>query len=271
MYALQTRLYEATNIARNAGDIALDYFKQWSKLDITQKTNPQDLVSEADHKVESYIRKALAAKYPTDNFLGEEYGLTDNQNKEALTWVIDPIDGTYAFLHGIPLWCISIAALYRGKPVLGIIADPNHGEIFTAIKGQGAFCNDSPIHTIKNANLQSGSIAFGIDKDERAEIAKKFINSSIEKNIHIARTYTCALNMAWTAGGRMLGAFYPYVHAWDFCAGLVLIEEAGGKHNNPLKNHDWANNKGTALLASASETYDELAQLCHIEYLSNLY
>ncbi len=269
MDELQTKLLKATDIARGAGDIAMDYFRQWSKLTVIQKTNPQDLVSKADHAVEEYIRQSLVDLYPNDSFLGEEYGLTDNHNNDGLTWVIDPIDGTYAFLHGIPLWCVSIAALYQGKPVAGIIADPNHDEIFIASKGQGAFCNGKPIQVIKKANLQSGSIAFGIDRGERAEIAKKFINSSIEKNIHIARTYTCALNMAWIAGGRILGAFYPYVHAWDFCAGLILVEEAGGAHNNPLKNNEWT--KGVPLLASANETYDELSCLCHIEYLENLY
>ncbi len=268
MDELQEKLHETAHIARSAGDIALKYFKKRAELTVIQKANPQDLVSEADHAVEDHIRKALAAKYPDDNLLGEEYGLTDNHNKDALTWVIDPIDGTYAFLHGIPLWCVSIAALYQGKPVLGIIADPNHGEIFTAIKNQGAFCNDSPIHTIKNANLQSGSIAFGIDHGVRAKIAQKFISSSVEKNIHIARTFTCALNMAWVASGRILGAFYPYVHPWDFCAGLILVEEAGGRHNHPLKDHDWT--KGVPLLASASKIYDVLADLCYIEYLENL-
>lgn len=263
---LKTRFFDIQDIALKASQMAYQYFKEWHKLDIVQKTSAQDLVSRADKEVEDFIRAQIMLKYPHDGLLGEEKG--ENKQDNGIKWVIDPIDGTYAFLHGIPLWCLSIGLLYNDKPIFGIIIDPNHDEIFTAFHKQGAFCNGKPIAVIADDNLQSGSVAFGIDKGERAEIAKEFILKSIEHNIHIARTYTCALNMAWVASGRMLAAFYPFVNSWDFCAGLVLIEEAGGIHNNPLQNQGLL--KGNALLASAPQSYNSLAKLTQIEKLLSL-
>ncbi len=263
---LKTRFLDIQDIALKASFMAYDYFKKWQKLDVVQKTSVQDLVSQADKEVEDFIRTQIALKYPYDGLLGEEQG--GNSLDNNIKWIIDPIDGTYAFLHGIPLWCLSIGLLYKNKPIFGIIIDPNHGETFTAFHKEGAFCNGKAIKVIQNDNLQSSSVAFGIDKGVRAQIAKKFILHSIEHKIHIARTYTCALNMAWVAGGRILAAFYPFVNSWDFCAGLVLIEEAGGKHNNPLQNKGLT--KGNALLASAPLSYPTLASLTQIERLSAL-
>ncbi len=262
---LKPRFTDAQHIALTAAQKAHDFFKNHHKLEIEQKTSAQDLVSIADKEVEDFIRAQIAQKYPRDGFLGEEKGEARQGND--IKWVVDPIDGTYAFLHGIPLWCLSVALLYKGKPVFGIIVDANHGEIFTAFHKEGAFCNGKAISVIKDDNLQSASVAFGIDKGERAQIAKSFILQSIEQNIHIARTYTCALNMAWVAAGRMLAAYYPFVHSWDFCAGLVLIEEAGGLHNNPLQGEGLL--KGNGLLASAPLSYPKLATLTQIEKLTN--
>lgn len=264
--ALQLRSQYIEQIAQQAGELAMDYFKQWSSLNIEQKKSPQDLVSEADRDVETFIRGRIIEKFPADNILGEEQ--EDVNNDGDYTWIIDPIDGTYAFLHGIPLWCVSVAVLYRGQPHLGVIVDPNHNEVYTAVKNGGAFCNGQPVTAIKNANLHSGSVAFGIDKGERAKIAQEFIHHSIEHKIHIARTYTCALNMAWVASGRIMAAFYPFVSSWDFCAGLVLVEEAGGRHNHPLKNDGL--HKGGALLAAADNVYEKLAEICQIKYLDSL-
>ncbi|MFV0321411.1 MAG: inositol monophosphatase family protein [Alphaproteobacteria bacterium] len=263
---LQLRAQYIEQIAQQAGDLAMRYFKQWSTLNIEQKKSPQDLVSEADRAVEAFIRSQILREFPKDNILGEEQD--DVVNGGEYTWIIDPIDGTYAFLHGIPLWCVSVAVLYKGQPYLGVIVDPNHHEVYSAVKNGGAFCNGQPITAIKNANLQSGSVAFGIDKGVRAQIAEQFIHRSIEHQIHIARTYTCALNMAWVASGRIMAAFYPYVSSWDYCAGLILVEEAGGWHNDPLK--DDGLHKGGALLATAKDVYDNLAEICQIEFLDNL-
>ncbi|MFV0432232.1 MAG: inositol monophosphatase family protein [Alphaproteobacteria bacterium] len=260
------RFQYAQEIALRAGDMALDYFKKCSELKIEQKKNHQDLVSEADKEIETFVQTCIADQYPEDNILGEEDGLIDNQGD--VTWVVDPIDGTYAFLHGIPFWCISIAALHHGEPIFGVIVDPNHQEIYTAFKGEGAFCNGNPIYCLKDATLQSASVAFGIDKGKKAELAEKFIHESIKEGVHIARTYTCALNMAWTAAGRIMASFYPYVSSWDFCAGLILIEEAGGRHNSPLKQNGLY--EGGALLASASDVYDELFDLCQMKELEQL-
>lgn len=260
---LKYRFEYIKKIAHDAGQMALTYFNMHHELSIEQKKNPHDLVSEADRKVEELICHHIRQKFPEDNIYGEEHGLQKAHGD--VTWLIDPIDGTYAFLHGIPLWCVSISAIYKGEPFFGIIVDPNHHEIFTAFKGKGAFCNEKPIYAMKDAHLQSASIAFGIDRGWRADIAQKFFNQSIEKKIHLARTYTCALNMAWVASGRMLGVFYPYVSSWDFCAGLILIDEAGGKHNDPLKNIEL--HEGNALLATATDVYEELSNLSQIRYL----
>lgn len=124
---LEARLALAETIAREAGAKALDYFKRRETLVIETKRDPQDVVSIADRDVEQLIRSRVSETFSQDGFLGEEYGL--NEGSSGYTWVVDPIDGTSPFVNGMPNWCVSIAVLKDGEPVIGVIQAPCFDEL----------------------------------------------------------------------------------------------------------------------------------------------
>ncbi len=136
---LQTRFKLAQEIAREAGAMALDYFNRRETLVIETKRDPQDVVSIADRNVEQLIAERVSAAFSDDGFLGEEYGL--NAGASGYTWVVDPIDGTSPFVNGMPNWCVSIAVLKDGEPVIGVIQAPCFDELYASAKGQGATLN----------------------------------------------------------------------------------------------------------------------------------
>src|SRR6218665_1790032 len=129
----------AEKIALVAGRVAFDYFSRRETLIIESKGDPQDVVSIADREVENLIRDRVADTFPDDGFLGEEYGLTEGAS--GYTWVVDPIDGTSPFVNGMPNWCVSIAVLYGGEPIIGVIVSPCHNEVYAGALGKGATLN----------------------------------------------------------------------------------------------------------------------------------
>ena len=151
---LEARLALAEAMAREAGAVALDYFKRRETLVIETKRDPQDVVSIADREVENLIRERIAAAFPKTAILGEEYGVSAGTS--GYTWVVDPIDGTSPFVNGMPNWCVSIAVLHDEEPVIGVIYAPCHDELYAAAVGMGATLNGKvlkldPSRTIRNA------------------------------------------------------------------------------------------------------------------------
>ena len=141
-----SRYFLAQTIARHAGMMALEFFRRRDQLIIEFK-GTQDMVSAADRDVESYIKAQVRAVFADDGFLGEEGGV-DNTEAEFV-WVVDPIDGTACFVNGMHSWCVSIAVLHRGEPVIGVVFDPNTNELFHARTGGGAFCGAQPIRVTR--------------------------------------------------------------------------------------------------------------------------
>ena len=144
---LTKRLEVAERVAKEAGALALDYFRNRDRLAIEHK-GKQDLVSIADRDVETLIRRELSAAFPGDQFIGEEEGGTEADR----LWVIDPIDGTLNFLRGIPSWAVVIAWVEQGRTLLGVTYDPVHDELWTARRGQGAFRNGQRIAVTPTAS-----------------------------------------------------------------------------------------------------------------------
>ena len=132
-----TRLAAAKTIIREAGALALDYFGRYDTLDVQSKQSAQDLFSQADTSVENLIRNAIATRFPGDGLVGEEHGETAGDG--PYQWVIDPIDGTSCFLYGLPSWCVVIAVLEHGVPVVGVTYDACRDQLYWAALGQGAF------------------------------------------------------------------------------------------------------------------------------------
>ncbi len=153
--SIQQRYLFSQKLIKEAGEIALDYYLNRENLTIECKKGEKlDLVSIADKKVEEHIKLALNHSFPNDGFLGEESG-ADEMDSE-FCWVVDPIDGTNPFLYGLHAWCVSIALLHNKKIVLGIIFDPVHNELFHACRGEGAFLNQKPIHTMNATSVKDG-------------------------------------------------------------------------------------------------------------------
>jgi myo-inositol-1(or 4)-monophosphatase len=222
------RLALAQAIGRAAGVKALDYFNRRDQLVIEEKANPQDVVSSADREVEQLIRAEIAALYPDDGVLGEEYGSTDGTS--GFTWVVDPIDGTSPFVFGMPNWCVSIAVVKNEALVIGVVYAPVTDDLYAAASGHGATLNGKrlkldPARTIANSIV-------GIGSNHHADPAE--VGGVIEKLLsqggNFFRNGSGAMMLAYVAAGRLAGYYEPSMNAWDCLGGYCLVAEAGGWH-----------------------------------------
>ncbi|WP_295811809.1 inositol monophosphatase family protein [uncultured Nitratireductor sp.] len=223
---LAARLAFAETMAKAAGATALDYFRRRDELVIETKRNPQDLVSEADKKVEESIRERIAASFADDGVLGEEYGMTPGTS--GLTWVVDPIDGTSAFLNGMPNWCVSVGACIDGEPVLGVIVAPCFDECYSARRGGGATLNGVPVRVADSLDLRTGVVGLGSNDRVEPAAAARIVESLFKIGGTFVRNGSGALMLAYVAAGRLVGYAEPSMNAWDCMAGYCLVREAGG-------------------------------------------
>ncbi|MEX2115537.1 MAG: inositol monophosphatase family protein [Bacteroidota bacterium] len=190
-----------------------------------QETN---LVTELDRQAEALIIKTISKKYPGHDFLAEESGSTKLESD--FKWIIDPIDGTTNFAHGLPIFCVSIGLEYRGDIVLGVVYDPTRDELFTAERGKGAFLNGNPIR-VSNASSLIESVlvtGFAYNVSSTLENIDHFRNFLLEARA-VRRLGSAALDLCYVAAGRLDGYWEMSLNPWDMAAGVVLVEEAGGK------------------------------------------
>lgn len=256
--SIQQRYLFAQQLAKEAGGIALDFYRNRDSLQIECKQGEKlDLVSVADKTVEAHIKSALKQHFPQDGFLGEESG-ADHIEKEFI-WIIDPIDGTNPFLYGLHAWCISIAVMHQGKVVVGAIFDPVHSELFHAMQGQGAFVNSQPIHTALCASVQDGLTGLGMSHRVKPDFFVPVLEKLLLDGGIFVRCGSGALTLAQVAAGRLIGYFEPHINAWDVAAGILLIQEAGGLTNDFFANDGLL--KGNYILAAGSQAvFNQLDQ-----------
>jgi myo-inositol-1(or 4)-monophosphatase len=215
----------AEAVAREAGRQLRDAFAG-PLVNVTAKSSPTDLVSEADHAAERLIRDRLAAARPGDGFLGEEGG--DEQGTTSLRWVVDPLDGTINFLFGIPQWAVSIACEDVDGTVAGVIYDPMRDELWSAERGGPALLDGRPIRSSTREDLATALVAtgFGYDADVRklqADVAGRLLPRVRD----IRRFGSAALDLAWTAAGRYDAYYERGLNAWDRAAGELICAGAG--------------------------------------------
>ncbi len=237
---LNRRLAVTEQIARAAGTLARSWFDRRDRLRIETK-GPQNLVSEADRAVEALIRERLAAAFPGERVIGEEGGDDGAQGGAkssaeghgakghgAPIWIVDPIDGTQCFLAGIPSWCISIGMAGTTGIELGVIHDPVIGETFTGGPDLGAFCNGRPIRVHEASGFGDGMVEVGISlrrpPDETLAVLARLLRAG---GIY-HRSGSGALSLAHVAAGRYIGYYEDHMNTWDSCAGVALVEGAGG-------------------------------------------
>jgi myo-inositol-1(or 4)-monophosphatase len=261
-HAIQNRYAAAQVIARKAGALAQRYFDSFDTLTIEAKAQ-QDFVSEADKAVEALVRTEIAAGFPEDAIVGEEDA--PSAGTSGFTWVIDPIDGTTNFIHGIPQWCVAIAIVQDAQTVVGVIHDPVHAECNHAMRGHGAFCNDKPIRALTGRAITNGSLGVGFSGRSRASgNVTKLIDLITKAGGVYWRNGSGALSLAYVAQGKLLGYLEEYMNAWDCLAGQLLIAEAGGKVEPQDANEMIAN--GGRVVVSTADIFAQVQALADQAY-----
>ena len=216
----------AERIAREAAARACAFLACPEELDSLQKTSSQDLVSAADKAAEAYMREMIDAHFPTDGIVGEEAGCTSGTS--GFDWVIDPIDGTMAFLVGQPNWTVSVAVLKGGEPVAGVVMAPIFDEIYVAQEGRGATLNGKALVVKPDWTIRSTAVGFGATERADPVAAGTFLTRLYQEGGVMFRVGSGALMLAYVAANRLAGYYDPMLFCWDCMAGLVLIREAGG-------------------------------------------
>lgn len=217
------------SIAREAGTMLLEAFADTASLTIERKEEGvNNLVTDMDHRSERLIRSRLS-KLGSIRFMGEESATEIDY--EGLVWVVDPIDGTVNFAHGIPIWTVSIALVEDGMPILGVIYDPNRREIYSATVGEGATCNGHPlsvsqIHELERSFLVTG---FPYDVDRNPHGTIDTFARVLERGIAVRRLGSAALDLALVAAGKFDAFWEVSLNPWDVAAGILLVREAGGR------------------------------------------
>ena len=213
---------------RKAARITQRDFGEVENLQVSLK-GPADFVSAADRRVEQVLREELERVRPGYGFLMEESGATPGADKTH-RWIVDPIDGTTNFLHGIPLFAISVALERDGELVAGLVYNPISDELFFAEKGIGAFLNDRRIRVAARQDLAQAVISCGIPHKGRGNPDRFAAElQAVQAEVAgIRRTGAASLDLAWVAAGRFDGFWERGLNAWDVAAGALIIREAGG-------------------------------------------
>ena len=231
--------------SEKASKVLIRDFGEIEKLQVSKK-GPSDFVTNSDLKAEKIIIEELKKARPNYSFISEEHGVENNKDKNN-TWIIDPIDGTVNFLHGIPHFAISIALRSDNEIVSGLIFDPIKNEMFFAEKDNGAFFNNHRIRVSKKNELSDCLFATGGKMNQEPDLSYR-------------KSGCAALDMAYVASGRYDGYFQYNLNLWDIAAGIVLVKEAGGI----LNQIDLSHNKNIKIIASSTVINSKL-----LEKLSN--
>lgn len=221
---LKNTLIEATRAG--AAEI-LRFFNREFK--ITNKEGINNPVTEADHASEKAIIAVIKSQFPDHYILSEEAGkiVQDSRYK----WIIDPIDGTINFAHGIPLNCVSIALEYEGEIIMGAVYNPHLNELFVAEKGKGAMLNDQPIRVSAQDDVVRACLVTGFPYTylDMSNGPLEVFERLIRKGVPVRRLGSAAIDLCWVAAGRFDGFYEHKLETWDSAAGFLIVEEAGGR------------------------------------------
>ena len=228
MNNLNEILQDAIEWAKGAGEIQLKYFRT-NDLGIETKTSVHDVVTKVDKECEDYLINKISEKYPDHSVLGEESGA--HQHTSDYLWVIDPLDGTNNYSQGLPVFCVSIGIKYKNEPVVGVVFTPYLNEMFTAVKGKGAFLNNKKIAVSQKTKLNESVLATGFpyDKDVNPDNNVDNIASIIPTIRGLRRMGAAAYDLCCVAAGILDGYWEFNLQPWDVCAGELIVTEAGGE------------------------------------------
>jgi myo-inositol-1(or 4)-monophosphatase len=256
--AVELDLYarDATAMAREAGAILRARFGQ--PHDVRFK-GAIDMVTEADQAAEELIAARIRERYPTHDLLGEE-GSRGATADSPFRWVVDPLDGTTNFAHGLPHFAVSIALEHRGAAIVGVVFDPMRDELFLAARGLGATRNDMPIHVSAAGQLIQSLLVtgFSYNFERRARQADLWRDFLVRVQA-IRQTGSAALNLAYIAAGRLDGYWERGIAPWDVAAGALLVSEAGGTVTD-LRGGSFHSDEGE-LVASNGAIHADLLEI----------
>ncbi len=244
--------------ARKAGRKLVRDFGEVENLQVSIK-GPGDFVTAADRKAEQVIRDELMEARPNYGWLGEESEPVDGKDPTR-RWIVDPLDGTTNFLHGLPHWCVSIGLEHKGEIVAGVILDPIKDEIFVAEKGQGAWLNDRRIRVSGRREISEMIFATGVPWGGSKELSKTLGDMAklLPRCAGVRRFGAAALDLAYVAAGRYDGFWERGLHAWDIAAGLCILREAGALYGSRTEGDVLETGD---LIAANGEIYDSFYKL----------
>jgi myo-inositol-1(or 4)-monophosphatase len=221
-------LQTAIDAVRRAGEIQRQASRGTFEI---RKKGTIDLVTEVDVAVEQMVRALIAERYPDHDVLGEELGGPGAGEGSRYCWICDPLDGTTNFAHGLPLFCSTIALEVDGELRVGAVYDPTRDELFTAIRGGGAFLNGEPIRVSTAATLIDSLLVTGFPYavQEKLEEMIGLFGRFLSKARAVRRLGSAALDMCYVAAGRLDGFWEEGLNAWDIAGGVLIVQEAGGR------------------------------------------
>ncbi len=215
----------ALEIAKSAGDLLL---KRPTNFQLQEKSSSLDFATQKDHESEELIVGSIKELRPGDGIIGEEGA--NQESRTGITWIIDPIDGTVNYLYGLPGWCISIAIQDEKGTLAGVVHAPSLNLTWSAIRGQGSFCNGEPIRCNDSVPLNRALIGTGFSYDIGARSKQgEFIKYLVPKVRDIRRMGACAADICQVASGALDAHFEAGVNLWDFAAASLIANEAGAK------------------------------------------
>jgi myo-inositol-1(or 4)-monophosphatase len=223
----------AVKAARAAGALINRAALDVESVRVSQK-QANDFVTEVDQAAEQLIIETLLGAYPGHAIWAEESGRTHGAQDSEFVWIIDPLDGTTNFIHGLPIYCVSIALAVKGKVEQAVIYDPSRNDLFTATKGRGSYMNNRRIRVAKRTRLQECLISTGFPFRESDDFNTylRMMGDMMQRTAGLRRPGAAALDLAYVAAGFTDGFFETGLQPWDVAAGSLLITEAGGLVGN---------------------------------------
>ncbi len=214
-------------IAKEAGEIIREGFG--NNISIEFKTDESNLVTNIDKAAEKKIVDYINKEYPTHSIIAEESG--ESKKLSEYTWIIDPLDGTTNFAHSLPIFAVSIGLQKNGETILGVVYDVMRDVVYSAEKGAGCFANEKKLNVSNNSNLAKSVLVtgFAYDRKDGYKEAVKIFGTLLPKTRAIRRLGSAALDFCYVASGVFDGFWEANLAPWDVCAGILLVEEAGGK------------------------------------------
>ena len=218
----------AVRAARQAGEIMIRHLNRLESLEVTEK-NRNEYVTEIDRMAEDIIVEVIHDHYPDHSILGEERG---QQGDHEFQWIVDPLDGTTNFIHGFPVFSVSIAVMHNDQLEHGVVYDPLRQEIFSATRGQGAQLDGRKIRVSRRPSMQHSLIATGFPYRANKKYLDQYLEmlkAIIAVSAGIRRPGSAALDLCYVAAGRVDGFWEIGLNIWDIAAGALIIKEAGGR------------------------------------------